>query len=413
MEKRVGDNHLSFANGAHEVNQSLVVMDSRCSATGVDDGIVCRIAKLTLSAAKHVADVGVESEVVLVCAIASHEGVIHQHPVVADLSAADSDLGLARALFQRDIANGILCGMIRIIRVIKRIQNIVPFKLAYSAHLAAAEDGAENLGMTDKYAFLNRVGNDNLGVFDQRDEQCRGFRVIVNTLHAALAAAEHIAHGMLGKVLDEGHSHCGSTRIRYLHRSVVANRAAVHFDEHVTVFRAVFALFVGKDVAEEVDARQGKTTAAEDGAVDLAAAHVDGDVAAHTTSIVVGLTVVAASAEDVAVVTRGALGAHKSVIIIGMDIAQHVAVLGTAEGAAPQAVGMGAVVHGHIHRHNGIVHVSELVIEAAIRAKLLMMLIVDIVLVDALSAAKHIAIDTVQSAGDVDGVSFRGFDNIS
>ena len=153
----------------------------------------------------------------------------------------------------------------------------------------------------------------------------------------------------------------------------------------------------------KVDTRQGQTAAAEDGAEDLTAAHVDGVVDTHTAGVVVLLAVVTSATEDVAVVGRGTRGAHDTVFVIGAHTAQDVAVLGTAEGAAPDAVdGIGCSEwqgrHGHVNRHISVVDIGDCIISStAIR----MGSNGDVVIANTLAAAKHVAVGAVQADFDV------------
>ena len=82
--------------------------------------------------------------------------------------------------------------------------------------------------------------------------------------HIALAAAKHVAHG----ILSEGLNLVG-----------IADGAAIHLDGNVAVVVAiehgcVTALVVRQIEAHKAAARDGKTTATEDGAKEMAAAHV-------------------------------------------------------------------------------------------------------------------------------------------
>ncbi len=237
-----------------------------------------------------------------------------RHIVNTNDAAAYGDLGNTRAVLQGNV-----------LRLL--VRNQIPSVLAHIGHFAAAIHRTVDSGGNVWIGLRNL----NFSVFGHGDKQDRcfgmmGARGSYDTRLVALATTIHVAHAVGGEVLDE---------------CLVAHLAACHLHFDISEFLAVFTFFVGDDVAIEVDTRQGKTATAKDGAIDLAAAHFDGDVATHAACVVVGLAVVASAAKDVAVVARGASGAHETTDIISMGIAKHVAVFGAAEDAAPNAVGVG------------------------------------------------------------------------
>ena len=152
--------------------------------------------------------------------------------------------------------------------------------MSHVAHLAAAVDGVENAG-GNAAAGLRDF---HLGIFHQGDEQRRCCGVTCDALHATLAAAIHLADGSV----DKG-----------CHERLVAHGAAFHLDGGLAV-DVGGAHVVTHRHAVQAGARHGMTAATEDGAIDIAAVHLDVGVACHTACGIIHLLEVTSAAKDVA-----------------------------------------------------------------------------------------------------------------
>ena len=302
-----------------------------------------------LAAAEHVAEVTVVLEFVVACAIL--EFVYHSHLVRTDSAATHVDDSLAGIRCQGDVRNR---------ASVKR-----PSEVTHTGNFAAAVHPAQNLGTGFDISLFNGVVDAHFRVLHQRHKQGRSLRVVRDTHLVALAATKHLTH----RVVAESHNVGNLSIGRVDNFRVVTHLTAIHPDEDIAVFLAFFST-VGDDVAVLVHTREGQTAATENGAVDLSATHEHGNVAAHTAGIVVGLAVVMATTEDVAVVARSTHGTHEAADIFGVGIAQHVTVFSAAEDAAPDAVVLVVVwiPFVHFHLHMGVVHVGDVVIFSAIRA---------------------------------------------
>ena len=261
-----------------------------------------------------------------------------------------------------------------------------PSVVTHVGHLAAAVYRAENPGIVRDF---------HLGGSHQGEQQGRS-RIMacdVDAVHATHAAAKDVAHG-LGLIGEA------------VHLIRIADDAARNLDDglaFVVVGGISLERIAGMDDASLTHAGDGQTTAAVDGAVDLATAHFDGGVAAYITGGVVLATVVTATAEDVAVVAGGTVGTHQTAHIVDFSITKHVAVLSAAERATPNTVGGGVVV-GHPDGDVGVVDVGD----SEVLSRRMSIGEVDRIVSDTLTATEHITVGTSQGDRDVvAGASLR------
>ena len=193
-------------------------------------------------------------------------------------------------------------------------------------------------------------------------------------------------------------------------RFVVANRATLHHNLGIAV-EGVLGVFLhglvvasflssGLSQAEQARSSQGKTTTAIDVTEELSARHFNIGVATHAASSVVLVVVVSTTAEDVAVVARGAIGTQIAALIVHARVTQHVAVFSAAEDATPNAVvngilGMTFCRHRNFNSNESVVHVGE-IIKPSVR-----IIRFNRGIAHAPATAKHVAVLTIETTGDV------------
>ena len=329
-----------------------------------------------LTASEHVADVAVVFQIVVVRVIrVVHEVVSHAHPVGTDATTLDGDLGQTATLLRRDIDDKRRLWISRIVLVI-------PTALTHIGHLAAAvhrtvDDGRDGIVLLRDF---------HIGVLGDRKDQGRSAVVSDHAFHRAFSSAEHIAHGVFGKGFDDRFVRIS----RIVGLVVVTNRTAHHLDIDLTEFLTGLFIVIN-DQAVIIDTRSSKSTAAEDGAVDLSAAHLDSDIATHTTRSEVHVAEVSTAAEDVAIIARGAIRTQQAADEAHRVAAEHVAVFTAAKDAAPDAILLDIGIRRNIHCDTCVVDIGEILENTRVVAH-------------TSATAKHVAVHAVQADGHVDGV---------
>ena len=304
-----GDDTLlgSAVDVAHE--SAAADVDHGAGGATHGDPAGCRRVDITLAAAEDVAGTGMYEGGVVSCGLVDGPvawvGIggygVFQRCAHEDV-AGDVDDGASGVLVYHTVVCAFVGGGIEDY-VVTVLDGVVP--VAEGGHLAAAEDGA-----VDAWAVAERVFDGDLGVGD-----ATGPDVLV-VLDVALAGAEDVAAALVGGQQVGG---VGGTD----------DGVAAHEDGDVAVGGV-------DEVAYGVDTGECQTAAAVDGALDGAAIHEDVDIALDTAVGVVGVEVVTAAAEDVAIVGGHAACAEVGTRgDVGVDVAEHVGIGTAAEGGAP------------------------------------------------------------------------------